>query len=130
MTEPNNVGALIKLLCSKFPRAFFLLEARRVPLKLRIDLDIRARLGDAVSAKELGKALGCYTANQYYLAASVASAVRFDLDGNVAGTVTADEAVFALERRAKAKATAAACGSPGRQTAAGDAVSQGARGGG
>jgi ProP effector len=107
----NNVGALIELLCSKFPRAFFLLEARRVPLKLRIDLDIRARLGDAVSAKELGTAMRCYTANRFYLAASVAGAVRFDLDGNVAGTVTADEAAFALERRAKAKAKLAAASS-------------------
>ena len=94
----------IARLAEAFPKAFFTYEARRKPLKVGIHDDIRAALGDAV-ANELRATLGYYCNNDAYLRQCVTGAARIDLEGSLAGSVTAEQAEHAAEllRRRRAK---------------------------
>jgi sRNA-binding protein len=74
----------------RFPAAF----AKCQPLKIGIYDDIRAAMPEIASVRLLG-ALGFYTGRITYLTASVEGAARIDLDGCVAGTVTAVHAARA-----------------------------------
>ncbi len=60
------------------------------PLKLKIHLDLIERA--PVTAEEVDAALSIYCRAHSYLCASTEGAVRVDLDGNPAGTVTTEEA--------------------------------------
>jgi len=75
------------------------------PLKIGVRAEIIAR-APAITDDELGAALAFHCGNFAYLRGLVEGAERIDLDGAVAGFVTAVEAGFAKERMAKAKAKA------------------------
>jgi ProP effector len=92
--------AVIALLAERFARTFAVYERRRRPLKLGIHHDIAALLNGAVSDDELSIGLGYYTGNVCYLRACVQDAARIDLDGNAAGTVSAEHADQAVKRLA------------------------------
>jgi len=68
--------------------------------------------GGAITAAELHRALGLYCSNEAYLGNTRKGAWRLDLDGNPAGTVTADEEAHAKATlagiRAKKEARTAA----------------------
>jgi ProP effector len=114
MSQSHNqaVTAVIALLAETFPKCFAVYQGRRRPLKLKIHLDIQAALDGAITPAELHKALGVYCSNQAYLGHTRNGAWRLDLDGNPAGTVTADEEGHAKATlagmRAKKEARAAA----------------------
>jgi len=96
---------VIELLCDRFPQTF----SRRgpQPLKVGVYADVLAALGDAVQPRGLQSALRAYTSNAGYLRALSAGACRVDLDGNPAGTVTAEDEAVAKARLAElAKGTA------------------------
>jgi ProP effector len=106
MTKQFQLDMLagIARLAEAFPKAFFTYEARRKPLKVGIHDDIRAALGDAV-ANELRATLGYYCNNDAYLRQCATGAARIDLEGFLAGSVTAEQAEHAAEllRRRRAK---------------------------
>src|SRR5215813_13806724 len=104
----TTVAAVITLLAETFPRCFSVWQGRRRPLKLKIHLDIQAALDGAVTPAELHRALGIYCSNPAYLEHTRNGAWRLDLDGNPAGTVTADEEAHAKATLAgiRAKKTA------------------------
>ena len=89
--------AAIALLTELFPRTFAVYEARRQPLKIGIDKDLVSAVAGAIKPHELTSALAFYTGNAGYLRGLRVGAVRIDLDGNPAGTVTASEAQHAAE---------------------------------
>jgi ProP effector len=103
-----EVRAAFALLSEKFPECFAVFEQRRRPLKIGIHRDILARLDGALTPRELSSTLGCYTANPSYRRRLLEGATRIDLDGNVAGTVTAAQEAVARSKIASAKARAAA----------------------
>jgi ProP effector len=64
-------------------------------------------LAGAITPDELHRALGYYTNNAGYLLACKEGAARYGLDGNPAGSVSADEAAHAAEKLAALSARAA-----------------------
>jgi sRNA-binding protein len=100
----NERDVTVAMLCARFPKAFFLYERRRVPLKIGIRNDVIAVLGDAIDRKLLVRALKHYFVNLGYQLAVRAGRPRYDLDGNVAGQVCAQEAEYALRAIAGLKA--------------------------
>jgi len=109
--------AAIALLAELYPKCFSVYEGRRRPLKIGIHKDILAAVDGALTPLELSRALGIYCSNPAYLGHTRKGAWRLDLDGNPAGTVTADEEAHAKAtlagirtkkevRTAAAKATA------------------------
>jgi ProP effector len=98
--------AAIALLAETWPACFSVYEGRRKPLKLGIHQDVLAALEGAITPKELKNALRHYTGNRCYLRRSIAGAARIDLDGNPAGTITAEEAVAAATKMAAYAAAA------------------------
>jgi ProP effector len=89
---------LIAVLADLWPYCFSVFERRRRPLKLNIHDDILVAAHGAITADELKLALRHYANNQFYLRACVEGAARIDLDGELAGCVTADEAAHAGQR--------------------------------
>jgi sRNA-binding protein len=87
----QNIAAVLDLLAETWPKCFFIYEQRRLPLKIGIHQDIIAVLDGAGTPIELRRALAYYCRNRSYLRHLRAGAVRIDLDGNPAGTVTAGE---------------------------------------
>jgi sRNA-binding protein len=104
MRRKPHLEAVIELLAERFPKAFFLYERKRVPLKVGIRNDLTAVLGDAIEPKLLNVALRHYLVNIGYQFALKAGRPRYDLDGNVAGQVCAQEAEYALRAIAGLKA--------------------------
>jgi ProP effector len=100
--EPTIEAALV-LLCELFPKAFVRYEARRRPLKIGIHRDLQVALADAITDIELGCALRLYVANRVYRSRLVAGAARIDLDGNPAGTVSAEHACAPMKPTPKPK---------------------------
>src|SRR5262245_20561799 len=98
------VAAAIMLLAELFPRCFSIFEGRRCPLKLGIHLDLLTALDGAIMLAELHNALGAYCSNPVYLSALRKGVSRLDLNGEPAGTVTADEAAHAREMLARIRA--------------------------
>lgn len=74
-------------LVALFPKAFMPKGADKIPLKIGIHADIRAR-DPSISGVKLGAALHDYVTGPKYLRALVAGAPRLDLDGQPAGEVT------------------------------------------
>jgi ProP effector len=94
------IQALIELLVDAFPRAFFMYERRRRPLKIGIHLDIFNTMAGAILPGELNAALQFYTGNAGYLLACRPGAARIDLDGAPSGVVSDQHAVRAAARLA------------------------------
>jgi len=59
--ERATIGAVIRLLCDRFPRAFSGRGQPRRPLKVGIHADLVATLDGAVRTRELRTALRAYT---------------------------------------------------------------------
>ena len=111
MNNPRIAAAiaLIILLAERWPKCFSVFERSRRPLKIGIFHDVMAALGDSVSRTELKDAFRFYCGNVWYLSHSCyVGTPRIDVDGNVAGVVTEEEAQNAatsLTRRRKNKAS-------------------------
>jgi ProP effector len=115
MSAQHAVSTIITWLAERFPNCFSIYAGRRRPLKIGIRDDIIAAVGDAGAPDKLRAALRRYTRNEIYLSKLRASALRIDLNGQLAGAVTAEEAKIAkawvramVECRAKRRAAARA----------------------
>jgi ProP effector len=104
MSDLAATQALIELLAEQFPRAFFVFQRRRRPLKLGIHRDIIAALDGAITPEELSAALRYYVGNACYLRACRAGAERIDLAGEAAGAVTPEESANSAAVLARRKA--------------------------
>ena len=97
----TNNTATIEALANLFPACFSIFQGRRKPLKIGIREDLIAALTGAITAKEASLALAIYCGNHGYLKACCkAGALRIDLNGNVACSVSTEEAANARERLA------------------------------
>jgi sRNA-binding protein len=99
----NRIAAakgLIELLAARWPNCFFIYQTRRRPLKRGIRGDIWAALNNVITYTQLKAALGFYCLNHGHLLACKADAPRIDLDGNIVGTVSAEEAKCCADRLA------------------------------
>jgi ProP effector len=108
-SKRQRMAALRRLLAECFPRCF-LPEgdaAPRRPLKQGIFRDLCIALPEA-SRETLRQVLRDYTHGAAYRTVMVAGALRVDLAGWPAGTVTVDEAAFHARRNARDLAIAAA----------------------
>ena len=94
-----RTGAIIELLCDRFPQTFNRNAPR--PLKVGVYADALAALDDTVQLRDLKSALGAYTSNARYLRALTAGAPRIGLDGKPAGTVTPEDEAVARKRLAE-----------------------------
>jgi sRNA-binding protein len=74
------------------PGLLSVFQQRRKPLKLGIHNDIMAALNGAITPKECATAMRVYCGNGGYLRACKVGAQRIDLNGEVAGHVTVEEA--------------------------------------
>lgn len=85
----DEIGDYINLLADKYPKCFFTLPQRRVPLKKDIEDD----LSDAkvIGANKLGDVLYYYTNHLAYHYNIKAGTNRVDLDGNPVAKVTEAE---------------------------------------
>jgi sRNA-binding protein len=88
-------NAVIKRLAATWPPCFSIFEKHREPLKIGIYHDIAVAAAGAITTDELKAALRLYCGNVGYLLACREGAERIDLNGNVAGKVTAAEAAQA-----------------------------------
>jgi ProP effector len=110
----NAVHATIELLAATWPRCFAIKFRDRKPLKVGIANDVAAAATRAITAAELDAAFALYTRQAGYLKVLKEGAVRVDLEGAPAGTVTAEQAAMArrhiekLERRKSARIRAQA----------------------
>src|ERR1700751_4605177 len=99
-TEAGRVSAraVIKLFCDRFPQAFSRHSPR--PLKIGVHADAFAVLGGpgGIRPRDLRSALRAYTGTRRYLQTLRAGAMRVGLDGEPAGTVTAEEEAAANAR--------------------------------
>ena len=94
-----RIAATIELLCDRFPETFSRREPQ--PLKVGVHADLLAALDGMVEPRDLKSALAGYTSNARYLRALSAGACRVGLDGNPAGTVTAEDEAVAKARLAE-----------------------------
>jgi sRNA-binding protein len=83
--------AIITMLAERWPAVFAVRDAKRRPLAIGIRDDILA----ALDPKELVGALRYYCRSVGYLSHMRSGAWRHDLDGNVVGTVMAEEQAVA-----------------------------------
>ena len=95
--ERQKREAAIRALAERWPKCFAVDAKRRRPLKIGIAEEIRAAGLDV----EVSAALSYYAYNASYMKALVAGAIRIGLDGEPAGTVTADQEAFARRELAK-----------------------------
>jgi sRNA-binding protein len=89
------VLATVSLLAERFPAAFFVLEGRRMPLKIGIAADICEAVAD-INKEHLQWALARYCMSPGYLRSLTGGAVRVGLSGEAAGTVTDEAAAKAV----------------------------------
>jgi sRNA-binding protein len=94
----HNIENTIAALAAKYPETFFVFERRRRPLKVGIRAELMVVCPEL--RRSIGRALGFYCRNSYYLRAVAAGGVRIGLDGLPAGEVTASEAAWAEEQAA------------------------------
>ena len=118
-----KVETAIAELAAAFPAAFTLDPTLVRPVKLGIKDDIYAQ--SAVSRRRIAAALRSYCNSVDYLRASMEGAVRLDLTGKPAGTVTATEARHATERLAALAKVAAKRASKVASTSTGAQTSRG-----
>ena len=79
-------GEVLALLCSTYPKCFFMYERRRKPLKIGIRDDIKG-----IEEEILRRALKIYVLNGWYRKGLKVGAKRIDLNGNPAGVVAEKE---------------------------------------
>jgi ProP effector len=91
----EEVCKITALLAERWPQCFAIKGPRRRPLKIGITEDVFAALGETISLPKLRHVLAAYCSNKKYRAHLVTGAVRIDLDGAPAGTVTAQQAQHA-----------------------------------
>jgi hypothetical protein len=115
LPDPQTT-ACIELLAETFPKCFAIYEARRKPLKIGIHLDILAAFDGAVTPIELSRALRRYTGNKLYQSRLRAGAIRVDLNGDPAGTVTPEQAVTPRPRSPKTTPAPSPKSTPSRLT--------------
>lgn len=96
MPDYKTSLATIELLAEQFPQCFVMFEKRRRPLKLGIHTDVLA--ASDITPAVLSAALKAYVGNAAYLQACTEGAPRIGLDGNIAGSVSAEEAANAKRR--------------------------------
>ena len=96
-----TIGAVIRLLCDRFPQAFSGRGQPRRPLKVGIHADLVTALNGAVRPPALKSALRAYTSKPSYLRALFAGTTRVSLDGSPAGTVTSEDETAARARLAE-----------------------------
>jgi ProP effector len=94
----TNVEATIAELVVAFPAAFTLDPTLVRPVKVGIKDDLYVQ--SAISRRRITAALRSYCNSVHYLKASTEGAMRIDLAGEPAGTVTVTEAQHATERLA------------------------------
>jgi len=102
------IAASIAPLAETFPKCFSVYGERRRPLKIGIDKAVLTALDGAITPTELHRALGFYCSNPAYLEHTRKGAWRLDLNGELAGVVTADEEAHAKAALARIKAKRAA----------------------
>jgi ProP effector len=91
-------------LAARFPKCFAVPDSHRRPLKIGIDADVMAALGETVPRTELVRALAMYCNSEGYLARVLSGVPRVDLKGKPAGIVTADDEKHAKAKRAQIRA--------------------------
>jgi ProP effector len=116
----TKVAFTIAELAAAFPAAFTLDPLLVRPVKLRIKDDLYGQ--SAISHRRVTAALRAYCNRVHYLKASTEGAMRIDLAGEPAGTVTATEALHAREAlaalaKASARGTSKIDSSPSGPTA-------------
>jgi ProP effector len=89
---------VLELLAAKFPRAFFVEERERRPLKCGVFHDLQDAL-PGVRQDALRDALRQYVSSKFYLTKCKLGAARIGLDGETRGAVSDREARFARMRR-------------------------------
>jgi ProP effector len=89
------VLATVTLLAERFPAAFFTFEGQRRPLKIGIAVDIGEAVPE-INKEHLQWALARYCMSPGYLRSLTSGAVRVDLAGDPAGTVTEEAAAKAV----------------------------------
>ena len=97
----TQAKTVIAALAARFPKCFAVPDTRRRPLKVGIDADLLAALGNNIPRTQVIRALAMYCSSNGYLERVLTGAWRIDLEGEPAGVVTADD-----ERHAKAKRAA------------------------
>lgn len=98
MNKHTKRNAKIReILCAAFPQCFCAKGEIKKPLKLGIFHDVLVHMPE-IGMRRLEVALVDYTGGKKYLTQIVEGSPRFDLQGNPAGMVTADEAANALLR--------------------------------
>jgi len=95
--QTDTIAALAAL----FPRALAVPGHLRRPLKVGVFQDLVVRTAGVITLADLHRAINRYTGCTAYLKASQAGAPRIDLDGNVVGEVTPDQAEHARLRLAQ-----------------------------
>ena len=93
--DTTTAYATIELLASTWPKCFSAPLTGRRPLKVGIGKEIAAVAEGTSTPGELDAALRLYTTQKGYLRTLKEGALRVDLDGNPAGTVTAAQAANA-----------------------------------
>jgi ProP effector len=92
---------IVAILAEFWPNCFVLYEQRRRPLKVGIRDDLTEAAAAALTPAEIALALRHYTSSLPYLRACYTGADRIDLNGQVAGRVTAHEAAQAAAKLAQ-----------------------------
>ena len=116
-TSRKNARELIDLAAQLWPKTFVVHEAKRRPLQIGIDKALIAT--GALTPAEASALLIVYCSNAVYLARSTEGAARVDLNGDVAGYVTAAEAAGCAERLLTRRAPQAAKVNGGIQNSSG-----------
>jgi ProP effector len=121
-SRATKVETAVAELAAAFPATFKLDPTLVRPVKLGIKDEVVAH--SDVSRRRISAALRSYCNSVHYLRASTEGAMRIDLTGEPAGTVTATEARHATERlaalgKAATRASKVAGRSTGAQTAKG-----------
>jgi sRNA-binding protein len=94
-----RVRADLDLIATEFPDVF---DRRGVPLAIGIHNAIATRMAGRLTPQEVVVALARWTSRAGYLRAlSEPGAVRHNLDGSVAGPVSAEHQAFAVEKLAQ-----------------------------
>jgi sRNA-binding protein len=96
MTQDHN--EVIQILCDLYPKAFFGDPRQRRPLKRNIVADLSAKADKELAYFDVGAAVDWYCNHIGYDYAHQAGKERVNLDGEVIGKITVDEAREAQQR--------------------------------
>ena len=96
MSYDSTEKDLIQKLVVAWPKAFFINQDARRPLKIGVHRDMAGH-AHGFSDAELRRAVSQYCRSPGYLAACVEGAVRIGLDGEVAGEVSVEAVAAAVK---------------------------------